>query len=183
MPKKSRMEIDYRERIVPELQKQLELSSVMAVPKLEKIVINMGVGEVREDVKQLDAAMADLAAITGQKPVATKAKKSISNFKIREGLKVGCKVTLRGRMMYDFLDRFISIAVPRIRDFRGLPNKSFDGRGNYSLGMKEQVIFPEMEYDKIDRARGMDICIVTTARDDREGYALLRALGMPFQEK
>lgn len=182
MPK-SRYQERFESEIVPQLKKDLELSTVMAVPKLEKIVINMGVGEVREDAKLLDTAMQDLATISGQRPIATRAKKSISNFKIREGLKIGTKVTLRGRRMYDFLDRFINIAVPRIRDFRGFSPKAFDGRGNYSIGLREQVIFPEIEYDKIDRVRGMDITIVTTAGDDRMGFALLRAFGMPFSER
>ena len=183
MPNKSRMEVHYRAQIVPDLMKALELPCVMAVPRLEKIVVNMGVGEVREDVKLLDSAIADLATVCGQKPVTTTAKKSISNFKIREGMKIGAKVTLRGTRMYDFLDRFISTAVPRLRDFRGFSPKAFDGRGNYSVGLREQVIFPEIEYDKIDRARGMDITFVTTAGDDRAGYALLKAFGMPFAER
>jgi large subunit ribosomal protein L5 len=183
MPKKARYEERYRNEIVPQLMKDLGLKTVMAVPRLEKVVINMGVGEVREDAKLMDAALADLTIISGQKPVTTRAKKSISNFKIREGLKIGAKVTLRGKRMYDFLDRFINTAVPRIRDFRGFSPKAFDGRGNYSIGMREQVIFPEIDYDKIDRTRGMDIVIVTTARDDHEGSALLRAFGMPFMER
>ena len=181
MPKEpARYAVKYRQEIVPGLMEEFEYSTVMQVPRLEKIVINIGVGNVREEPKQLENAMDDLRAITGQEPVKTRSKKAISNFKIREGWDIGTKVTLRGRKMYDFLDRLINIAVPRIRDFRGLPVKSFDGRGNYTVGVREQVIFPEIEYDKIDRTRGMDVIIVTTARTDAEGQALLRRFGMPF---
>ena len=178
-----RYQIRYREEIVPALMKEFEYTSVMQAPRLVKIVLNIGVGNVREDPKQLENAMADLRLISGQQPVKTRARSSISNFKIREGWEIGTKVTLRGRKMYDFLDRLVNIAVPRIRDFRGLSNKSFDGRGNYSIGVREQVIFPEIEYDKIDRTRGMDIVIVTTARTDAEGQALLKQFGMPFAAK
>jgi large subunit ribosomal protein L5 len=177
---KARYEIKYRDEIVPALMKDFGYSTVMQAPRMEKIVVNMGVGNVREDPKQLDSAIGDMVIITGQKPIKTRAKKSISNFKIREDWEIGAKVTLRGRKMYDFLDRFINIAVPRIRDFRGLSVGSFDGRGNYSTGMREQLIFPEIEYDKIDKVRGMDITFVTTARDDKEGHALLKHFGMPF---
>jgi large subunit ribosomal protein L5 len=152
------------------------------VPRLEKIVINMGVGEGRENAKVLDFATADLTAITGQKPVVTRAKKSIANFKLREGSPIGTKVTLRGARMYEFLDRLIHVALPRVRDFRGVPPKGFDGRGNYTLGLREQLIFPEIVYDKIDKVRGMDINVVTTARTDEEAKALLATLGMPFRE-
>ena len=168
---------------MPALMKEFEYTSVMQAPRLVKIVLNIGVGNVREDPKQLENAMADLRQISGQQPIKTRARTSISNFKIREGWEIGTKVTLRGRKMYDFLDRLVNIAVPRIRDFRGLSNKSFDGRGNYSIGVREQVIFPEIEYDKIDRTRGMDIVIVTTARTDAEGQALLKQFGMPFAAK
>lgn len=180
MAEKSRYEIKYKEEIVPALMKEFEYTSVMQAPRLEKIVVNMGIGNVREDAKLLDYGMAEIEIITGQRPVRTKAKQSISNFKIREGWTVGTCVTLRGRKMYDFLDRFVNIAVPRIRDFRGLSAKSFDGHGNYSLGVKEQVIFPEIEYDKIDRTRGMDIAIVTSAPTDKECLSLLKHFGFPF---
>lgn len=178
----SRCEKKFREEIVPECIKILNLKNVMEVPKLEKIVINMGVGDVRENAKVLDNAMRDLSLISGQKPIATKSKKSISNFKIREGWKIGTKVTLRRRKMYDFLDRFINVVIPRKRDFRGLSTKSFDGRGNFSIGLNEQTLFPEIHYDDIDKVRGMDITIVTTAKTDREALALLKAFGMPFKE-
>jgi large subunit ribosomal protein L5 len=152
----------------------------MEIPKLDKIVINMGVGEAKENAKLLDAAVADMTAIAGQKPVITKAKNSIANFKIREGQGIGCKVTLRGERMYDFLDRLVNLALPRVRDFRGVNADSFDGRGNYALGIKEQIIFPEIEYDKVDKIRGMDIIVVTTAKTDEEARELLRFFGMPF---
>lgn len=177
---KARYEIKYKEEIVPALMKEFGYSTVMQAPKLEKIVLNIGLSGVKEDPKQLDSAVDDLTKITGMKPVRTRARAAVSNFKIREGWELGAKVTLRGKRMYDFIDRFINIAVPRIRDFRGLPDKSFDGRGNYSVGIKEQLIFPEIEYDKIDRVRGMDICMVTTAKTDAEGRALLREFGMPI---
>jgi len=180
MDKLTRYQLLYREEIVPALLKEFGYTSVMQVPKLEKIVVNIGVGEAREEAKALENAMEDLKTITGQKPVVTKAKKSISNFKIREGWSIGTKVTLRGRRMYDFIDRLINTAIPRIRDFRGLSLNQFDGRGNFSVGVREQVIFPEIEYDKIDKTRGMDITIVTSAKTDQEGAALIRAFGMPL---
>jgi large subunit ribosomal protein L5 len=172
----------YRARVVAALMKERGYPNPFAVPRLEKIVINMGVGEGRENAKILDFATADLTAITGQKPVVTRAKKSIANFKLREGVPIGAKVTLRGARMYEFLDRLIHVALPRVRDFKGVPPKGFDGRGNYALGLREQLIFPEIVYDKIDKVRGMDIIIVTTARTDEEARALLATLGMPFRE-
>ena len=172
----------YREQIVPELKKTLGLKNVMEVPKITKITVNMGVGEAVADKKVMDAAVADLTKITGQKPLVCKSRKSIASFKLREGLAVGCKVTLRGARMYEFLDRLISIAMPRIRDFRGVSPRAFDGQGNYSLGVKEQIIFPEIQYDQIDQVRGMDITITTTARDDRHGRALLEAFNFPFRK-
>ncbi|HFB68159.1 MAG TPA: 50S ribosomal protein L5 [Calditrichae bacterium] len=173
----------YKEEIVPALMKRLGYKNIMQVPRLEKIVLNMGVGEAVQDIKELDHAMEDLAQISGQKPRYNTAKKSISNFKLRKGMKIGASVTLRGQRMYEFLDRFISLAVPRIRDFRGLPDKSFDGRGNYSVGIREQIIFPEINVDKIDKIRGLDITFVTTAETDEEAYELLKALGMPFKNR
>jgi large subunit ribosomal protein L5 len=172
----------YRSQVVQALTKERGYANVFAVPRLHKVVINMGVGEGRENAKALDFATADLLAITGQKPVVTRAKKSIANFKLREGAPIGAKVTLRGARMYEFLDRLINIALPRVRDFRGVPPRGFDGRGNYALGLREQLIFPEIVYDKIDKVRGMDINIVTTARSDEEARALLAHLGMPFRE-
>ena len=160
--------------------KKFSYKNVMEVPKIEKIVINMGVGEAKDNPKVLESAVADLTTISGQKPVITKARKSIANFKIREGMPIGCKVTLRGDKMYDFADRLISLALPRVRDFRGVAANSFDGRGNYSLGIKEQLIFPEIDYDKIDAVRGMDVCFVTTAKTDEEAKELLTLLGAPF---
>lgn len=174
---------EYREKIIPYMMKRFGYRNVMEVPKIEKIVVNMGVGEAVSEPKQLEKAMEDLTTITGQKPAITKAKKSISNFKLRAGMKIGCKVTLRRWRMYEFLDRLISIAIPRVRDFRGLSDKSFDGRGNYSMGVKEQIIFPEIDYDKVDHIRGMDITIVTTAKTDEEAYELLSAFGMPFRKR
>ncbi len=173
----------YKEEIIPALMKRFGYKNVMQVPRLEKIVLNMGVGEAVQDVKELDRAMEDLAIISGQKPRYNTAKKSISNFKLRKGMKIGASVTLRGQRMYEFLDRFISLAVPRIRDFRGLPDKSFDGRGNYSVGVREQIIFPEINVDKIDKIRGLNITFVTTAKTDEEAYELLKALGMPFKRR
>jgi len=170
----------YKKEIVPALVKKFEYTSVMQAPKLEKIVINMGVNDVRENSKALENAMRDLSIITGQKPVATKAKKSIAGFKIREGQEIGCKVTLRADKMYDFAYKLFNVALPRVRDFKGLSPNSFDGRGNYSMGVKEQLIFPEIEYDKIDKLRGMDIIFVTTAKTDEEAKELLALLGMPF---
>jgi large subunit ribosomal protein L5 len=177
-----RLRETYRARVVPALMKERGYTNPFAVPRLEKIVINMGVGEGRENAKILDFATADLTAITGQKPVVTRAKKSIANFKLREGVPIGAKVTLRGARMYEFLDRLIHVALPRVRDFKGVPPKGFDGRGNYALGLGEQLIFPEIVYDKIDKVRGMDINIVTTARTDEDAKALLASLGMPFRE-
>ncbi|MGN1310658.1 MAG: 50S ribosomal protein L5 [Clostridia bacterium] len=171
----------YEKEVVPALMKKFNYKSVMQVPKLEKIVINIGLGDVKENPKSLDNAVAELAMITGQKPIITKARKSIAAFKLREGVNVGCKVTLRSSKMYDFAYKLFNVALPRVRDFRGLSKKSFDGRGNYSLGIKEQLIFPEIEYDKIDKTRGMDIIIVTTAKTDEEAKELLTLLGMPFR--
>jgi large subunit ribosomal protein L5 len=171
----------YREEIAPRLMKEFGYQSVMQVPRITKITLNMGVGEAVGDKKILDNAMNDMAAIAGQKPVATKARKSIAGFKIREGWPVGCKVTLRRERMYDFLERLVSIAIPRIRDFRGISQRSFDGRGNFTMGVSEQIIFPEIDYDKIDALRGLDISIATTARTDDEARALLRAFNFPFR--
>ena len=176
----SRLKDKYLNEVMPGLQEQFKYTNVMAIPKLDKVVINIGLGEVTQNPKALDAAINDLTLITGQKPVVTKAKKSIAGFKLREGMPVGVKVTLRGDRMYEFVDRLVSVSLPRVRDFRGVSPKSFDGRGNYSLGLKEQLIFPEIEYDKIDKIRGMEIVFATTAKTDEEGRALLKLLGMPF---
>ena len=176
-----RLREQYKNEIVPAMMKKFNYKSVMQVPKLEKIVINIGLGDVKENPKSLDNAVAELTLITGQKPVITKAKKTIAAFKLREGANVGCKVTLRAGKMYDFADKLFNVALPRVRDFRGLPANSFDGRGNYSLGIKEQLIFPEIEYDKIDKTRGMDIILVTSANTDEEAKELLTLLGMPFR--
>lgn len=178
----ARLQEQYRESIIPALREQFEYRSVMQVPKLEKITINMGVGEAVNDKKVLDNAQAELALITGQKPMITRARKSIAGFKVREGWPIGCKVTLRRTHMYEFLDRLVSVAMPRIRDFRGFSPKAFDGRGNYSLGVREQIIFPEIEYDKTDTIRGMDITLTTTAKTDEEARALLRAFNFPFRQ-
>jgi len=178
----TRLQLYYREKVVPRLTQELGLKNPMQVPRITKITLNMGVGEAVADKKVMDAAVADLAKITGQKPLVCKSKKSIASFKLREGLPVGCKVTLRGARMYEFLDRLISIAIPRIRDFRGVSPRSFDGRGNYSLGVKEQIIFPEIQYDQVDQIRGMDITITTTAGDDKHGRALLDAFSFPFRK-
>jgi large subunit ribosomal protein L5 len=172
----------FRSTVVPALMKERGYDNPFAVPRLEKIVINMGVGEGRENAKVMDFATSDLQAITGQKPIVTRAKKSIANFKLREGVPIGAKVTLRGARMYEFLDRLVNVALPRVRDFKGVPPKGFDGRGNYALGLREQLIFPEIVYDKVDKVRGMDINIVTTAPTDEEARALLAQLGMPFRE-
>jgi large subunit ribosomal protein L5 len=172
----------YREQVVPKLRTDLKIDNVMQIPRISKITVNMGVGEAVADKKVMDAAVSDLTRITGQKPLVTKSRKAIASFKIRAGLAVGAKVTLRGRRMYEFLDRLINIAMPRIRDFRGVSPRSFDGRGNYSLGVKEQIIFPEIQYDQIDQVRGMDITITTTALDDRKGRALLEAFNFPFRK-
>ncbi len=173
----------YREEIVPGLQKKFNYKNIMQVPKLEKIVLNMGVGEAIENSKFLDMAMEEMMVVSGQRPAITKAKKSISNFKLRAGMPVGCFVTLRGWRMYEFLDRLINVAIPRVRDFRGLSDRSMDGRGNFNLGLKEQIVFPEINYDKIEKIRGMNITIVTTAKTDEEGFELLTAFGMPFARK
>jgi large subunit ribosomal protein L5 len=180
---KPRMLGRYRDEIVPALLKRFNYKSVMQVPRLDRIVVNMGVGDAVEDQKHIDHAMEDMQIITGQKPAIRKAKKSISNFKLRQGMPIGCMVTLRRWKMYEFLDRFIGLAVPRIRDFRGLPDNSFDGRGNYTLGLKEQIMFPEINYDKVAKIRGMNITFVTTANTDEECYELLSALGMPFRKR
>ena len=172
----------YRDQVVNELKNKFGYKSVMQVPRIEKITLNMGVGEALTDKKLLDNAVADLTAISGQKPLITKARKSVAGFKIRQGYPIGCKVTLRGERMWEFFERLISIAVPRIRDFRGLSAKSFDGRGNYSMGVREQIIFPEIDYDKVDRVRGLDITITTTAKNDEEGQALLAAFNFPFRK-
>lgn len=173
----------YRSEVVPKLMKTFAFSSVMQVPKVLKITLNMGVGEAAADKKVLVNAIDDMTKISGQKPIATKSKKSIAGFKIREDWPIGCKVTLRGEKMYEFLDRLISIALPRVRDFRGVSGKAFDGRGNYNLGMREQIVFPEIEYDKVDALRGLDIAITTSAKTDKEAFALLSAFSFPFKEK
>lgn len=178
----ARLQQVYRETIVPKLKAELGVANIMEVPKITKITVNMGVGEAVADRKLMDAAVADMTKITGQKPIVCKAKKAIASFKLREGLAIGCKVTLRGARMYEFLDRLISVAMPRIRDFRGVSGRAFDGRGNYTLGVKEQIIFPEIQYDQIDQLRGMDITISTTARDNKEGRALLEAFNFPFRK-
>jgi large subunit ribosomal protein L5 len=179
----ARMRERYRSQTVPALMKEFEYKNVMQVPRLEKVVINMGVGTAVQDPKTLDGAVKDLTIITGQKPVVTRAKRSIAAFKIREGMRIGCMVTLRGNMMYEFLDKLFNIALPRVRDFGGLSPNSFDGRGNFAMGLREQLTFPEIEYDKVDRTRGMDIVIATSARTDEEARALLRNLGLPFRER
>ena len=178
----SRLKEQYASEIVPEMTKKFGYKNVMQVPKLDKVVVNMGVGEAKENAKLLESAMNDLAIITGQKPVQTIAKNSVANFKIREGMPIGCKVTLRGDRMYEFVDRLVNLALPRVRDFRGVNPNAFDGRGDYALGIKEQIIFPEIEYDKIDKVRGMDVIIVTTAKTDEEAQALLELMGMPFEK-
>lgn len=172
----------YVNEVAPALMKKFAYKSVMQIPKLYKIVINVGCGEARDNPKVLDAVVADVSAITGQKPVLCKAKKSVANFKLREGMVIGVKVTLRGERMYEFLDRFFNLALPRVRDFRGINPNSFDGRGNYSMGIREQLIFPEIDYDKIDKVRGMDICFVTTANTDEEARELLALMGAPFSK-
>jgi large subunit ribosomal protein L5 len=177
-----RLQEVYNEQVIPKMMEKFGYKNIMEVPKLEKIVINMGVGKAKENAKILESAVADLTIIAGQKPIITKAKKSVANFKLREGMPIGCKVTLRKAQMFQFADKLINIALPRVRDFRGVSDKSFDGRGNYSLGIKEQLIFPEIEYDKIDAIRGMDIVFVTTAKTDEEARELLRFLGMPFAQ-
>ena len=178
----NRLNEKYKNEIVPSLREKYNYKSVMEVPKLDKIVVNMGVGDATTNSKLLEAAMSDLEIITGQKPVATKAKKAIAGFKVRQGQAIGCKVTLRGKNMYNFLDKLISITLPRVRDFRGLSNKAFDGRGNYTLGLTEQLIFSEIEYDNVVKVRGMDIVFVTTAKTNEEAYDLLKGFGMPFKK-
>lgn len=179
----ARLKEMYQKDVIPALMKKFSYKSVMQVPKLEKIVINIGVGDSKENPKALENAINDLSIITGQKPIITKAKKSIAGFKIREGMNLGCKVTLRSEKMYEFMDRLVNVALPRVRDFRGLNVNSFDGRGNYSMGLKEQLIFPEIEYEKVDKLRGMDIIFVTTAQTDEEARALLDLMGMPFKKE
>jgi large subunit ribosomal protein L5 len=176
-----RMKVRFREEVRPRLQEQLGLSNLMQVPRLEKVVVNMGVGDALKDGRMLEAAVEDLTIVTGQKPVITKARKSIAGFKLREGMQIGVKVTLRGDRMWEFVDRLVATAIPRIRDFRGLNPGAFDGHGNYTLGLTEQLIFPEIDYDKVAKVRGMDITVVTTAKDDDQGRALLIALGFPFE--
>lgn len=176
----ARLKEKYVKEIIPALQKEFGYTNVMAIPKLDKVIINIGLGEAVQNDKAVDAAVGDLTIISGQKPLVTRAKKSIAGFKLREGMPIGVKVTLRGDRMYEFVDRLFSVALPRVRDFHGVPSKSFDGRGNYSLGLKEQLIFPEIDYDKIDKIRGMQVVFTTTAKTDEEGRALLAQLGMPF---
>ena len=178
----NRLEEKYKKEVVPSLMEKYNYKTVMLAPKIEKIVVNMGVGDALANSKNLEAAVSDLAKITGLKPIETKAKKSIAAFKVREGHKIGCKVTLRGERMYEFLDKLISIGLPRVRDFRGLSSKSFDGRGNYTIGIKEQLIFPEINFDEVEKVRGMDIVIVTTAKNNEEAFELLKELGVPFRK-
>jgi large subunit ribosomal protein L5 len=182
MAEKARLQEFYRSKVVPQLRADLKLSNPMEVPRITKITVNMGVGEAVADRKVMDAAVGDMTKITGQKPLICKAKKAIAAFKVREGLPIGCKVTLRGARMYEFLDRLITVAMPRIRDFRGLSPRGFDGRGNYTLGVREQIIFPEIQYDTVDQVRGMDITITTSARDNKHGRALLEAFSFPFRK-
>ena len=177
----ARLKEDYNARVAPALRKELGYSNPMQVPSISKIVINMGVGEASQNRKEIEGALADMTAIAGQKPVVTKARKSIANFKLRDGMVVGCRVTLRGERMWEFMDRLVNVALPRIRDFKGVSPRSFDGRGNFTLGIKEQIIFPEIDYDKIDKIRGMDITICTTANTNDEGRALLKQFNMPFR--
>ena len=177
----SRLYTIYKDEIISKLTEEFQLTNIMAVPKLEKIVLNVGVGEAIQDKKVLDTIVTNMALITGQQPVTTKAKKSISNFKLREGMPIGCKVTLRGRIMHEFLDRLVTLALPRTRDFQGVPDKSFDGRGNYTMGIKEHTIFPEIDTDKVTKMHGMDVTFVTSAETDEEAYALLKHFGMPFK--
>jgi large subunit ribosomal protein L5 len=178
----ARLKEHYQKNVVPALTKEFGYTNVMAVPKLEKISVNVGMGEATQNAKLMDGAVAELAQITGQKPVVTRARKSIAAFKLREGMSIGCAVTLRGDRMYEFLDRLMNVALPRVRDFRGVSTKSFDGRGNYTLGIREQLIFPEIDYAKVEKTKGMNISITTTARTDAEGVALLKQLGMPFRQ-
>lgn len=178
----SRLKDKYLSEVAPALKTKFNYTSTMQIPKLEKIVLNMGVGEVKENAKAMDSATKDMELISGQKPLVTKAKKSVAAFKLRQGMNIGCKVTLRGERMYEFADKLLNVTLPRVRDFRGLSQNSFDGRGNYSMGVKEQLIFPEIEYDKVDKIRGMDITVVTTAKTDEEAKELLKLLGMPFSQ-
>jgi large subunit ribosomal protein L5 len=178
----ARLKEKYQKEIRPALAKELGLGNLMAVPRLEKIVLNMGLGEATQNVKIMDPLVADLASVAGQKPVTTRAKKSIAAFKVREGMPIGAMVTLRGDIMYEFLDRLVSVALPRVRDFRGVSTKSFDGRGNYTLGMRDQLIFPEVDYARVDKLKGMNVTIVTTAKDDNQARALLRQFGIPFRQ-
>jgi large subunit ribosomal protein L5 len=177
-----RLQERYQQDVVPALTKEFNFENVMQVPRLQKIVLNIGLGEALQNAKSIDSAVSDLTAIAGQKPVVTKAKKSVANFKLRQGQSIGAMVTLRGQRMYEFLDRLVNVALPRIRDFRGVSRRSFDGRGNYSIGLREQIVFPEVEYDQVDKLRGLEISIVTSARNDAEGYALLKQFGMPFRD-
>lgn len=177
----ARLKEKYDKEIIPLLMKEFNYKNVMQAPKIEKVIVNMGLGAAIQDIKILDSASRELTTITGQKPVITKAKKSIASFKLREGMSIGCKVTLRKDKMYEFLNRLLNVALPRVRDFKGVPGKSFDGRGNYALGIEEQLIFPEIDYDKVDKIRGMNIAIVTTAKTDEEGKSLLKYFGMPFR--
>jgi len=178
----SRLKDKYLQEVLPQLKEEFRYTNNLQVPRLSKVVINMGIGEAIQNAKVLDSAQADLTAVSGQKPLVTRAKKSIAGFKLRKGMPIGCKVTLRRERMYDFLDKLLNVALPRIRDFKGVSPKSFDGRGNYNLGLKEQIIFPEINYDKIDKVRGMDVCIVTAAKSDEEARSLLQRLGMPFRQ-
>ena len=177
-----RLQERYQQEVVPALTKEFSYGNSLQVPRIQKIVLNIGLGEALQNARSIDAAVSDLTTIAGQKPVVTRAKKSIANFKLREGQAIGAMVTLRGQRMYEFLDRLINVALPRIRDFRGLSRRSFDGRGNYSIGLREQIVFPEIDYDKVDKLRGLEISIVTSARTDAEGYALLKQFGMPFRD-
>jgi len=179
----ARLREKYKQEVVPALLKEFQYENPMETPAVHKIVINMGVGEATQNAKSLDGAVKDMTAIAGQKPVVTKAKKSIAQFKLRTGMSIGCMVTLRGDRMYEFLDKLMNLALPRLRDFRGVSSTSFDGRGNYTLGLREQVVFPEIEYDKVDKVRGMEVSIITTARNDEEGRRLLQLMGMPFGER
>jgi large subunit ribosomal protein L5 len=178
----ARLKEKYQKEIAPALMQELGLKTIMQVPRLEKIVLNIGIGEAIQNAKSLDAAVSDLTQISGQKPVITRARRSIAGFKVRQGMPIGAMVTLRGQRMYEFLDRMINLALPRIRDFRGISRRAFDGRGNYSVGLREQIVFPEINYDKVDKIRGLEVAIVTTAPDDAQGYALLRRFGMPFRD-
>jgi large subunit ribosomal protein L5 len=179
---KPRLKEHYKKNVIPALMKEFGYTNVMAVPKLEKISLNIGLGEATQNSKLMDGAVNELALIAGQKPVVTKARKSVAAFKLREGMSIGCMVTLRGDRMYEFLDRLMNVALPRVRDFRGVSTKSFDGRGNYTLGIRDQLIFPEIDYNKVDKIKGMNICITTTAKTDAEGLSLLKHLGMPFRQ-